>query len=354
MIHQIEPQFGLEEAEELKRYILSGGWGTDHTYTRRFEEELAKFLGVKYCSVTTSGTTALMLALLAVGVQEGDEVICPSLTMIATPNSVRAIGAKPVFVDVGKSGVMELQDVLNAISPRTKAVLYVSLNGRAKDLHSIQDSLIERGIALVEDACQSLGSKHNGQYLGTIGHIGCFSLSPHKIISTGQGGFAVTNNEKLIAKFRKLRDFGRLKGGSDIHPEFGINGKFTDFQSIIGLEQLKRLPDRLDRKKTTYKLYFELLGKHVNFIRNDSGVVPWFVDVYIPSPESLHKYLLSEGIGSRQMYPPCHEQGCYKTHDVLPITKVLSNMGIWLPSSVTLKEEQIEEICSKILRFLGK
>jgi perosamine synthetase len=354
MIQQIEPSFGLEEAEELKRYILSGGWGTDHVYTRQFEDELAKFLGVKYCSVTTSGTQALIFALMSVGVKEGDEVICPSLTMIATPNAVRAVGAKPIFVDVNKYGVMDTQQLLERVSPQTKAILYVSLNGRATDLHSILDQILDRGIYLIEDACQSLGSKHNGQYLGTIGHIGCFSLSPHKVISTGQGGFAVTDDEKLITKFRKLRDFGRIKGGVDIHPEFGLNGKFTDFQSIIGLEQLKKLPKRLEQKKTIFKLYKDILGNSINFIKNDEFVVPWFMDVYVPNPDSLRKYLDSEGIGSRRMYPPCHTQGCYKDSAVLPMTTLLSNMGIWLPSSPHLEERQITHICDRIKWFIGK
>jgi perosamine synthetase len=353
MIHQIEPVYGLEEANAVRDYILSGGWGTDHNYTRQFEDRLAQFLGVKYCCVTTSGTMALMLALMAVGVKQGDEVICPSLTMMASPNAVRMLGARPIFVDVNNRGVMEWREIQASISSRTKAVLYVSLNGRATDVHNILDNLIDRGIPLVEDACQSLGSKHNGQYLGTIGDIGCFSLSPHKIISTGQGGFVVSNSSETISKFRKLRDFGRLKGGSDIHPEFGINGKFTDFQSIIGLEQLKRLVDRLENKKRIYNLYHNLLADKLNFIKLEAGEVPWFIDVYAPNPDALKKFLEFEDVGSRRMYPPCHTQDCYKEDKVLPITTVLSNMGLWLPSSPHLTNEQIDRICQKIKRFMG-
>lgn len=354
MIQQIEPQFGVEEATAIQEYILSGGWGTEHVFTRKFEEELAKFLGVRYCSVTTSGTTALILALMAVGIQAGDEVICPSLTMMATPNSVRMLGAKPVFVDVNKFGVLDVEKAIDAITPKTKAIIYVSLNGRASDLHGLLDKCVDLGIPLVEDACQSLGSRHNGQYLGTIGDIGCFSLSPHKIISTGQGGFVVSNDEKLITRFRKLRDFGRLKGGSDIHPEFGINGKFTDFQSIIGLEQLRKLPRRLEEKRRVFSTYVLHLSKFFNFIKNDNEVVPWFVDIYLPKPEDLKRFLDERKIGSRRMYPPCHRQYCYKDDSVLPFTSVLSQMGLWLPSSPTLKNDTIGEICEVILRFVGK
>jgi perosamine synthetase len=242
MIPQIEPSFGAEEIKAISAYIKGGGWGTEHTKTRELETVIARFLGVKYVSMTTSGTQALMFALRAVGVNAGDEVLVPSLTMIATCNAVRALRAKPVFCDVDDSLCMDWQQASHEkLSPKVKAIIHVSLNGRSGQLPEIIRDCYERGIPVVEDACQSFGSKCQGHYLGSLGDIGCYSLSPHKIISTGQGGFIATNSTRLYDKFRSLKDFGRLKAGVDNHPEFGLNGKFTDFQSAIGLAQMTKL-----------------------------------------------------------------------------------------------------------------
>jgi perosamine synthetase len=352
MIPQIEPSFGAEEAKALTAYIKSGGWGTEHTKTRELEAVIARFLGVTYVSMTTNGTEALLFALRAVGVGRGDEVLVPSLTMIATCNAVRALGAKPVFCDVNDSLCMDWHLAASEkLTPKTKAVVYVSLNGRSGGLGELIRDCYERGIPVVEDACQSFGSKHQGHYLGSLGDIGCFSMSPHKIISTGQGGFIATNSKRLYEKFRRLKDFGRECGGSDIHNEFGLNGKFTDFQSVIGLEQMRKLHSRILAKKVIYELYKKQLKGCVEMINNPSEVVPWFVDVYLDDAGKLKNYLAHKNIQTRLMYPPCHSQPCYNESWVLPNTERASKRGIWLPSSPTLKQKEIEHICQLIRAF---
>ena len=348
MIPQIEPSFNNKEWEAIKLYIQSGGWGTEHTKTREFEAKVAHFLGVKHCSMTVNGTQALVFSLMAVGVQAGDEVLVPSLTMIATCNAVRALGAKPIFCDVNDSLCMDWNEASKKITTKTKAVIHVSLNGRSAGLGDIIRDCYERGIPVVEDACQSFGSKHQGHYLGTLGDIGCYSLSPHKIISTGQGGFVATNSTRLYDKFRSLKDFGRLKSGVDIHPEFGLNGKFTDFQAVIGLAQMDKLQSRLSSKKVIYEHYRKQLCGSVDILDNPSEVVPWFVDVYLDDASKLSAYLLSKGIQTRLMYPPCHKQPCYSEDCSLEHTERASKRGLWLPSSPTLKNSQIEKICKEI------
>lgn len=352
MIPQIEPYFGQEEAKALTAYIKSGGWGTEHTKTRELETVIARFLGVKHVSMTTNGTEALLFALRAVGVSRGDEVIVPSLTMIATCNAVRALGAIPIFCDVNDSLCLDWALAASEkLTPKTKAVVYVSLNGRSQGLSDLIRDCYERGIPVVEDACQSFGSKHQGHYLGTLGDIGCFSMSPHKIISTGQGGFIATNSTRLYDKFRSLKDFGRLEAGVDIHPEFGLNGKFTDFQACIGLEQMKRLHSRISSKKSIYQHYMDYLDGCVEMIDNPSEVVPWFVDVYLDDALKLKNYLAHKNIQTRLMYPPCHSQPCYNEDLRLPVTEKASKRGLWLPSSPTLKKKEIELICRLIKAF---
>jgi perosamine synthetase len=351
MIPQIEPSFGAEEIKAISAYIKSGGWGTEHTKTREFEAEVAHFLGVKHCSMTVNGTQALIFALMAVGVQAGDEVLVPSLTMIATCNAIRSLRATPVFCDVNDNLCMDWQQSVNKITSKTKAVIHVSLNGRSGGLSDIIRDCYERGIPVVEDACQSFGSKHQGHYLGTLGDIGCYSLSPHKIISTGQGGFIATNSTRLYDKFRSLKDFGRLKPGVDIHPEFGLNGKFTDFQSVIGLAQLDKIHSRILAKKSIYGLYKNLLSGVVGFVDTPSEVTPWFVDIYLDDASKLANYLAHKNIQTRPMYPPCHSQPCYNENLDLPNTERASKRGLWLPSSPTLSKSTIEKICKEIKRW---
>jgi len=333
LINQIEPQFGIEEASALKDYILRGGWGTEHTYTEIFERKIADFVGVKYCSAVNNGTIGLILALLSVGIKPGDRVIVPALTMVATANAVRFIGAEPVFADIEKNTLC--LDTDEALKIEAKAVIYVSLNGRCGEIERLKGKFI-----LIEDACQSLGSYHNGKALGTIGDIGVYSLSPHKIISTGQGGLVVTNNKELHDRVERFKDFGRLRSGSDDYSNFGINAKFTDFQAVIGIEQLKKIKWRIRRKKKIYALYKKLIHSLV-ILDNKEEVTPWMVDVY----GDIGTY---KGFKTRPMYPVVPHTGCYNERKEYPISQLYSHNGMWIPSSVTLTDKQIYSICEEI------
>ncbi|GAH88720.1 unnamed protein product, partial [marine sediment metagenome] len=208
--------------------------------------------------------------------------------------AVRFIGAKPILVDVDASLCMDINKSLNSINQKTKAIIYVSLNGRSGDIERLAKECKDRGIFLIEDSCQSLGSFHNGKSLGTFGDIGCYSLSPHKLISTGQGGLIVTNDKETSERVRRLKDFGRLEGGADVHTHFGINSKFTDFQAVIGIEQLKKIRERIKRKRDLYRIYYDSLShiEEVGFATTDVlDVTPWFMDIYVKDREQLQQYL---------------------------------------------------------------
>lgn len=354
-IPQMEPWFDEAEAEAVAAYMRSGGWITEHTQTVAFEQALASFVGAEHCVVVNNGTIALVAALWAVGVRAGDEVIVPNFTMIATANATVLLGASPVFVDI-EAKSLGLNDTLvaDAITPRTKAVVFVSFNGRAGQVRQVAALCQARGIALVEDAAQSLGSYSGTQHLGTLGVVGTFSFSVPKIMSTGQGGAVVTNDDALGARLRRIKDFGRSRGGIDTHESIGFNFKFTDVQAVIGLEQLKKVPTRMKLKRALYARYQEHLQDlpAVELIpTNLAETSPWFIDVLVPDPDQLQAYLAEQGIGSRRVYPPINEQLAYGWAGYYPVTQEVARRGLWLPSAAQLTEEAVDRVCAAIRKY---
>ncbi|MFH0852560.1 MAG: DegT/DnrJ/EryC1/StrS family aminotransferase [bacterium] len=354
-IHQTEPSYGREEIKAVSDYLNSGGWLMEFKKTREFEEMIARFCGARYCSVVSNGTVSLFVALRALGVGSGDEVIVPDITMAATPNAVILAGAKPVFVDIEeKSLCLDVEKVTEAINKKTKAVMHVSLNGRAGELAKLKKLCSKKHVYLIEDAAQSLGSFYRGRHLGTFGVIGSFSFSAPKIITTGQGGALVTNDVKIFEKIKRIKDFGRLQGGADFYEEVGWNFKFTDLQAVFGVAQMKKIKARMTKKKKIFALYRKLLAgvKQIKFIGTDlKQTTPWFADIFVPDRKKLIAFLKDEQIGSRPIYPALHSQPAYKKPGRYPIAEKIAKTGLWLPSSVSLTENQVKLICNKIKNF---
>ena len=360
-IPQMEPSFDEKEANALFEYMKSGGWVTEFKKTREFEEEVRKFVGVKYCSIVSNGTISLTLALFACGVGKGDEVIVPDYTMVATANCVFLTGANVVFSDVNKeSCCLDLENIKKVITPKTKAIILVSINGRyPTDLEDIVSFCKEKNIYLIEDAAQSLGSFKEGKHLGTFGDVGSFSFAMPKVITTGQGGALVTNNEEIIKKISMFRDFGREKSGEDHYLEMGWNFKFTDIQAVIGLEQMKKLLWRVERKKEMYILYTQSLAEvsEVKFFpTNLADTSPMFIDISVPAEDrtGLIEYLKDKGIGTRMRYPALHSEPVYKRSGTYPVAKDMAKTVLWLPSSLKLSNGDIIIICEEIKKFFNK
>lgn len=358
MILQYKPLFSEEDKKAVSDYMYQGGWVTEFKETRDFEARLANFLGVKYCHITANGTISLSLALLAGGIKPGDRVIVPNLTMIATANAVRLIGAIPVLIDVDKETLTLSPEKTEEYLKNNKvsALIYVTLNGRGNHSNFFYRLCKDKGIFYVSDDAQSLGSKNeSGEALGSIASISSFSFSMPKIITTGQGGCLVTNNPFLSKKIDELRDFGRLKSGVDIHPSFGINCKFTDLQAVLGVSQLKSIGIRIQQKKQIYSSYKVLLSSidEVSFIQTKDNVTPWFVDIFVEKKEKLMSFLKENGILTRTVYPPIHTQVDYCITNTLNYDNsvLASERGLWLPSSMDLTFNDIELICNKIKEF---
>ncbi len=356
-ISQMEPDYGNEEKQAVSNYLDSGGFITEFKKTRELEQMIADYTGVKYCSIVHNGTVTMFLSLKALNVVYGDEVIVPDYTMVATANAVVLCGATPIFVDIEEDSLCLNPELLkNAITPKTKAVIFVSINGRAGRLAEVKKICDEHQLPLIEDAAQSLGSKYQGKHLGTYGIAGSLSFSMPKIITMGQGGAVITDNQEVYERVLKLKDFGRKGSGGDFYETMGWNFKFTDLQAVFGIEQFKKLDGRVSRKKEMWRLYAEGFKdiKEVRFIQeNLEETTPWFIEIFAPNPGKLQLYLKENNIGSRPIYPALHRQPVYNLKGSFPVAEKVAKQGLWLPSSLKLTDEQIEYICQKIKEFYG-
>ena len=213
----------------------------------------------------------------------------------------------------------------------------------------------ENGLVLLEDSAQSLGSFYpDGRHIGRAGMIGSFSFSAPKIISTGQGGALITDCDITARSLRRLKDFGRSGGGNDIHDTIGFNFKFTELQACIGIEQMKKLDDRVKRKKQMYTLYKNLLCNidGIKLFENvNETTAPWFIDCIASDRDSLLNHLKGCNIGTRVMYPPINKQKAYDMSEVHAVSEHVGTNGLWLPSAVQLSDDEIHYICQAISSF---
>lgn len=343
----------------MVKEVLKSNYLNEGEFTAQFERKLAKLLGCKHAIAVTSGTAAMFLSLKALGVGSGDEVIVPDLTFIATANAVDLTGAKPVLVDIDpKNLTIDTVSLERAITKKTKAIIPVHVTGRGADMKVIMKIAKQHKLSVVEDAAEAFMSKHKGKYLGTWGDTGCFSLSPFKIIATGQGGIIVTNNTSLYKTLIMLKDQGRPvrgTGGDDIHHTVGYNFKFTNLQAAVGLGQLKKLRSRIQKIRNTYKLYKRHLKPNtVNLFSFDAseGELPLWIDGWTDRRDELDKYLKTKNIECRRFWYPLHTQEPYQLPDQkFTHSTTMSSRSIWLPSAFTLSDKDILRVCKEINLF---
>jgi len=357
-IMQMRPWFGEEEKKAISEYMDEDGFITEFKRTEQFESMIAEYTNAKHCIVVNNGTISLTLAAMACGIEAGDEVIVPNYTMIATPNSIKMFGALPVFVDVEPTTLcLDIEKVKQAITPKTKAIMLVSANGRypTAGIAAFENLAKENNLMLIEDSAQSLGSYYpDARHIGTAGNVGSFSFSAPKIISTGQGGAIITNDDAIADRVRRLKDFGRSAGGNDVHDEIGYNFKFTELQACIGIEQMKKLEWRVGRKKEIYKRYLTQLSdvKEIQFFDQDlTSTTPWFIDSLVENREALQLALKGNGIGARVMYPPINKQKAYQIAGEHRVSNLVGERGLWLPSSGQLTDSEIDHVCDSIKAF---
>jgi len=347
--------FGEEElariAEAIRGEHISQG-----PIVAEFERRMAGILGTRHVIATTSGSMSLLMACMAVGVGPGDEVIVPNRTWIATAHAPYLLGAKVVLVDIEKHRpCLDCTQLEAAITPRTKAIIPVHLNGRACDMNHIRQLAVRHHLKVIEDAAQALGSRPEGVQLGTRSDIGCFSLSVAKIIATGQGGYACTNDDTLAARMRSIRTHGVADVIEARWVEPGFNFRFTDIQASIGLAQLDRLPGRIGRVLALYERYRGMLESvpGVSLIPVDvgSGEIPTYIEVLCESREHLRAHLLRDGIESRPFYPALNEAGYFNNTGRYPNSEPFSNRGLYLPSGPEQSTENIDRTLASLAAY---
>ena len=327
-IPQMIPWFDEEEKIAMNEYMASGGFLTEFKQTAIFENLLAEFTKSKHVIAVTNGTVSLWMMIQALEIGPSDSVIVPNYTMIATANAVRATGAEIIFCDVELDTLcLDMSEIESKVKENTKAIFLVTANGRypSYGIKKLKEFAAEKNIALLEDAAQSLGSFYpDGAHIGTVGLMGSLSFSVPKIITTGQGGAILTNDDELARKLRKLKDFGRVNGGIDVHDVFGLNFKFTDLQATIGIVQMSKLSKRMALKKEIYRRYqSQLVGvpQIVFFKHNFQTTTPWFIDCLVERRNELIDFLQSNQVTTRVMYPPINEQQVYETEGSYPVSK---------------------------------
>ncbi len=347
-IMQHRPTFEKEEAESVYKYMSEDTFITEHRKTKELETIICEYVGCKHCIMTTSGTIAILLALMSLDLNEGDEIIVPNYTMIATINAVKFLKLKPVIIDVDKKTfTLNINNIKKYITNKTKAVIHVSLNNRYTNMNDIVELCNNNNIILLEDSAQSLGCRINGKSLGTFGKIGCFSLSTPKIISTGQGGFCITDDDELAKKMNMIKNFGRKESGKDNFEVFGLNFKYTDIQAVIGIEQMKKINYRVTRMKEIYNLYYDQLS-HLMIKPLSDEWIPWFVDIYIDNRSVLIDFLKKHQINTRPVYGSIDKSKVYYKEQILPNSNYVCNKGLFLPSYITLTDNEILYICKLI------
>jgi perosamine synthetase len=346
----------------LVRAVLESNYINDGEVTQEFERRIALLVGAKHGIAVTSGTAAIYLSLVALGVGHGDEVIVPDITFIATANAAAMAGATVVLADVEPETLnLSISRLEAAITAKTKAVVPVHVSGRGADMENILPICAQHGIAVVEDAAEALCSKYKGRSLGTLGRAGCFSFSPNKTITTGQGGVIVTDEDQLAQQLRQLKDQGRPvrgSGGDDEHPDLGFNFKLTNLQAAVGLGQLEKLSMRLERIRKTYKIYRDELadvaGIRILPFDIENGEQPQWVDALATRRDELDAFLSENGAGCRRFWFPLHTQKPYlHPGRGFPNSTRLSKEALWLPSAFQMRDEDAMRVCGLIQKFYG-
>ena len=359
-VNQFDPFLTEEDIASLLEVIKSN-WFTEGPKTKELESILQERCGVKRAILMPNGTLALFVALKALGIGPGDEVLVPDFTMAASATSVVLAGARPVFVEVGEDDfMMDPNRVEEVISLHTKAMMPVHLYGESVDIAPLIEIARRHNLKVVEDAAQGIGVTYRGQHVGTFGDIGCLSFFADKTITTGEGGAILTNNDGIAEEMQYIKNQGRLERGSFVHPKVGYNFRLTDLQAALAVSQMRRLDSIIEKKLHNEGLYRNYLTgiPQVSFPKptGRGQRVPFRVNIMVPNPEALQKRLTNREIGTRRWFYPLHKQPCFTPDNSaqapnLKNAEKIFEHGLSLPSGLGLKEEEIKYVCDAIREF---
>ena len=340
-----------------------------------FESCFAEYVGAPDAVAVSSGTAGLHLALLALGIGAGDEVIVPSFTFIAAANAIRYVGAVPIFVDIDPVTLnMDPAWVKRVVTPRTRALMAVHTFGCPADMDALMEIAKRHGLKVIEDACEAIGAEYQGRKVGTFGDAGVFAFYPNKQITTGEGGMVVVRDAEVAASIRSLRNQGRRPTDDWFeHTELGYNYRISEMNCALGLAQLRRIDPILERRRAVAEEYDRRLCGCTELILpllsmalpGPEGVVSWFVYVVRLSSkfraadrDAIRSYLNDLGIGSGRYFAPIHRQAAYRAQPSaavkLPVTESESERTLALPFFNRIKKDQIAEVCDVLLEVVGR
>lgn len=326
-----------------------------------FEDAFAKVAGTRHAVATNNGTTALHLALAALGIGPGDEVVVPALTYIATANAVRYCHATPVFADVEPDTMnIDPDDLERRITDRTKAVIPVHLYGHPADMTRVNEVARRHGLLVVEDAAEAHGSSVDGRPVGSLADAGVFSFFGNKIVTTGEGGAVTTDDDELAARLRLLRGQGMDPQRRYWFPEVGFNYRMTNVAAAIGVAQLERFEAMLERRREIAARYTALLSDADGIVlptqRPDARRVDWLYTVLVSGftteqRNELITLLHGDGIETRPVFYPLHLLPPYETQPraSFPVSEQLGREGISLPTHMLLSDEDVATVCAALL-----
>jgi|TARA_B110001454_G_scaffold120014_1_gene112011 dTDP-4-amino-4,6-dideoxygalactose transaminase len=332
------PDIDKEEIREVTA-VLSEKSLTSSSFdggkrVQQFEKLLSKFVKSKFAVAVNSGTAALQASLYTIDIKPGDEILVPSFTFVATANSVKSVGAKPIFVDILKDNyTMDPEDLKKKITRRTKAIIPVHLYGHMAYMYEILEIAKKKNIKIIEDASQSLGSKLKGKHSGTFSDLGCFSFYGGKIITSGEGGAIVTNDKKLFEKLKQVRNHGLAK--NNLTTTLGLNLRLSEISAAIAKIQMKKLPRLLSQRKKNAQILTDLLKNEDVILpeQRKNEIVNWYLyTIAIKNRDNALKNLNTSGIGAMIYYStPIHKTPYYKTKLRLSNTEWASSQVLSLP-----------------------
>lgn len=352
-----QPQLNGNEYNYLMDAFFSTWISSVGKYVAQFEENFARYCGVKYGVATSNGTTALHLALTALGIGKGDEVIVPDLTFAATVNAVIYTGATPVIVDIEEdSWCINPTEIEKAITPKTKAIIPVHIYGQPCDMGKIYDIAKMHGLYIVEDCAEAHGAEWKNKKVGSFGIISCFSFFGNKVITTGEGGMCVTDSKELNDKMRILRDHGMSAEKKYYHEVVGFNYRMTNMQAAIGVAQLERIDEILrwrseieDNYRKAFHGISDVLMQKTDI--SDRKKIAWLVSVLVDEDkrDKILQKLKDNDIDARAFFIPLCEMDIYRKYaKKCVISKRISKAGLNLPTTREMNQEKIERIISII------
>jgi len=350
------PVLGDEELANVIEAVRSGWISSLGAFIGEFERDFARVCGARHGVAVGNGTVALHLALAAAAIGPGDEVLMPALTFVATAAAVTYCGARPVFVDSDPdTWQLDPRDLETKLTPRTRAIIPVHVYGHPCDMDRILELAARRRAIVIEDAAEAHGALYKGRPVGALGAAGCFSFYGNKIITTGEGGMCVTDDDALAERMRLLRDHGMDPKRPYWHEVVGFNYRMTNLQAAVGVAQVKRLPGFVEKKREIARWYAEALAPLAR-----AGVVhlqpeaPWARSVFwmysvvlgdtAVTVDQVRARLAEQNVDSRPFFHPAHTLPPYATGERLPVAERLAGRGINLPSGTGLERAQVEQV----------